>query len=162
MTLTAQFQADVSGNRRYAARRPLRLATTLGTSDADAVIHDLSVTGLLLETAEDVSVNDLLLIDIPNFGPVPATIVWNSGRFFGCRFDRPISPAAVSGALLRNPFANSHSAPGTADEELCIDVPLRGDEVESDKLPLATRLVVGLVLAVAAAAPIAILAAVLG
>ena len=29
-------------------------------------------------------------------------VVWNSGEFYGCEFDRPISPAAVSAARLQS------------------------------------------------------------
>ena len=160
LTLTAQSQPGFSHNRRYAVRRPLRLATILGDCESDATIHDLSVTGMLLETAEEVAVGDLFLVEIPHIGHVPATVVWNSGRFFGCKFDQPISAAAVSGALLRNPFVRPHSALGAAHDQICTNSsPLTVKEAGSEELPLPTRLVVLLVMAVAACAPVAVIAA---
>lgn len=162
MALAAQFETDVIGSRRYAVRRPLRLATTFGPSGADAMIRDLSGTGMLLETAEEVYVDDLLLVEIPNFGRVPATVVWNSGRFFGCEFDQPLSASAVSGALLRNPFFDPHPDLAAADGQICIDSPpLTVEEAGGDELPLSTRLVVMSVMAVAACAPVAMIAALL-
>lgn len=138
MALTAQFQTDFSGNRRYAARRHLRLATALGPTNASAMIHDLSVTGMLLETAEEALIDDLLLVEIPNVGHVPATVVWNSGRFFGCKFDQPISVAAVSSALLQNPVSNPNSGRGVADDETSGSPPLNIEEAQSDKLTTET------------------------
>lgn len=162
MAIAGQFQTDFSSNRRHAVRRPLRLATTVGASSADAMIHDLSTTGMLLETAEEVFVDDLLLVEIANFGHVAATVVWNSGRFFGCEFEEPLSAAAVSGALLRSPFLHPHSAVPAADNELCIErLCAKVEEAGGDKLPLPTRLVLMLLIAVAAGAPVAVIAALL-
>lgn len=140
MVLTAQFQTDFSGNRRYAVRRRLQLTTALGPAKASAMIHDLSVTGMLLETAEEAVINDLLLVEIPNVGHVPATVVWNSGRFFGCKFDESIPPAAVSAARLRNPFSNPHSDRGVAADQICINSPpLSSEQAQSDKLTIETH-----------------------
>ena len=160
MTVTAGFLTDTSGNRRFATRRPLQLAISLGAWEADAVIHDLSVTGLLLETAEQIAVDDILLIDIPNFEQVPATVVWNSGRLFGCKFHLPIPTAAVSGALLRNPFSGTPSLPGATDANSEIHIaPFATEKADDGKLSFSSKLVVALVLAVAVSAPIAAIAA---
>lgn len=162
LPVAGQFQSEVSGNRRYAFRRSLRVATALSSPSADAVIHDLSNTGMLLETAEEVSANQLLLVEIPNFRPVTATVVWNSGRFFGCKFDEPIPAAALSGAFLRSAYFDPCSR--IADEQTCNDSPpldILVVKAESDSLPLASRLVVFSVIAVAVCAPVAMIAALL-
>ena len=162
MPVAGQFQSEVSGNRRYAARRSVRIATTLRSPSADAMIHDLSNTGMLLETAEEVSANQLLLVEIPNFRPVTATVVWNSGRFFGCKFDQPIPSAALSGAFLRSAEFDPRSPIAVAEEQICNDSPpakIVDVEAERGDLTLAGRLVVFSVIAVAACAPVAVIAA---
>ena len=160
MALAGQIQTDLSGNRRYAVRRPLRLATTVGASSADATIHDLSSTGMLLETAEEVALNDLLFVEIPSFGHVAATVVWSDGRFFGCKFDQPLSAAAVNGVVLRNPLFSPPPVLAAAEEQICIDSPpLSLEDAEIDELPVPSRLVLLSVMALAASAPVAAIAA---
>ena len=66
-------------------------------------IHDISNTGLLLETKVHLTEGQRLDVDLPEIGLTQAEVVWASERFFGCRFDTPVSKAAVSAALLRNP-----------------------------------------------------------
>jgi hypothetical protein len=91
------------GNRRYVARRPVRLDTVLSDSGAGIVIHDISATGLLIETSQHLSNGETLIIDLPERGATPATVAWSSGRYFGCEFDLSIPVATVSAALLRSP-----------------------------------------------------------
>lgn len=157
----AQHQTDLSNDRRYAVRRPLRLATSLSSSDAGAMIRDLSVTGVLLETDLEVSIDDPLLVEIPNLGYIRALIVWNSGRFVGCKFEEPISAVAVRGAFLKGPFLKDLSA-GSAGSELCVAGPtFQIDGAENNELPFVTRLVIALVVGVAVSAPIACIPALL-
>ena len=42
-------------------------------------------------------------VEVPEAGLAEAKVVWSSGRFFGCKFKRPIPPAALSSAILRSP-----------------------------------------------------------
>lgn len=90
-------------NRRYAPRRVLRLGTQLHESDARVVIQDLSATGLLIETGDGLAVEDRLLVELPRYGPAAATVVWQDGRLFGCKFDAAIPSAAISAAVLLSP-----------------------------------------------------------
>lgn len=92
------------GSRRYAARRSLKLGSVLSETGKKIVIHDLSLTGLLIETSGELSNGDTLLVDIPERGPTPATVVWSSGCYFGCEFQLSIPVAAVSAALLQSPL----------------------------------------------------------
>lgn len=122
MAILAQLQEADSSERRGAARRRLQLETA-GASEATpnirVVIHDLSVSGLLLETFAQFSVGERIELQLPEAGAAEALIVWNSGRYFGCRFAQPISTAAVSAALLLSP---GHSA--NADSAQLISVAL--------------------------------------
>ena len=107
MSLLAQLEpSDSTANRRSAARRTLRLqavGTTTSQSAAQVTIHDLSLTGLLIETSADLAAGERIDVEVPEAGMAEAKVVWSSGRFFGCKFKRPIPPAALSSAILRSP-----------------------------------------------------------
>ena len=65
---------------------------------------------MLLESDAPLAVGEKLELVIPEAGPAKAAIIWNSGRYFGCRFEKPLASAAVSAALLRSP-------PSPSDED---------------------------------------------
>ena len=107
MVVQASLAAFSAGNRRISPRRTLRLQSTISEGDEDVVIHDMSHTGLLLETTAFLAERQKIDVELPELGLVHATVVWRSGRYVGCRFAKPVSQAAVSAALLRNPIASS-------------------------------------------------------
>jgi hypothetical protein len=101
MPLFAHFEGrSQEGERRRAPRRAL----TLGAgAAADAVtICDISLTGMLLQTSNAMLVGASFEVELPHVGSVGAVVVWNSGAFYGCEFEQPISPATVSAALLQS------------------------------------------------------------
>lgn len=100
-----------SDNRRYTSRRALRLKSAVSDSGIELVIHDLSPTGLLIETSQELCSGETLFVDLPERGPTAASVVWSSGKFHGCAFEQSIPSAAVSAALLRSP-ANVPSETG--------------------------------------------------
>jgi hypothetical protein len=89
---------------RASERRTLKLlvdgpATTgLGKQ---ALLHDVSAGGFLIESMEPLAIGDHLQVDLPEVGSVGGTVVWSSGGLFGCRFDQRLSKGAVSALLLR-------------------------------------------------------------
>ena len=101
MPMLAHFEdlAAQNDRRRY-LRRALKLGT--GTGGEQVTIHDLSLTGALLETSVPMLVGAIFEIELPQAGGVEATIVWNSGEFYGCQFELPITPAVLSAALLQS------------------------------------------------------------
>jgi hypothetical protein len=101
MPMLAHFEDLAAQNDR---RRYLRRALKLGTGAAgeQVTIHDLSLTGALLETSVPMLVGAIFEVDLPQAGSVEATIVWNSGEFYGCQFELPITPAVLSAALLQS------------------------------------------------------------
>lgn len=112
MAILARLEEEGSSERRRSARRRLQLITQGSTSsspDIAVVIHDLSVSGLLVETFAAFSVGERIELDLPQSGAAEAVIVWNSGRFYGCKFVQPISTGAVSAALLLSPAGSSAS-----------------------------------------------------
>jgi transcriptional regulator with XRE-family HTH domain len=101
--------------RRNAARREMKLRTRRSSAAGnatDALIRNLSTTGMLLETAADLAVGEKIAIDLPQMGNASAKIVWAGDDLFGCAFDSPLSEAAVSAAQLRSePQSQSDEAP---------------------------------------------------
>lgn len=94
-------------NRRGAQRLRMRLEVP-GSTDPDnettVIIHNLSATGLLIETRSDLAIGQGIRLEMPEVEAVHATIIWRSMPLFGCRFDRPLSRRALSAARLRNPL----------------------------------------------------------
>ena len=75
------------------------------------MIHDLSSTGVLLQTSADLGAFDNFEIELPEVGATHAYVVWSSSDFFGCEFAKPIPRAALSAAQLRNPIAQPMAEP---------------------------------------------------
>jgi hypothetical protein len=111
MQIAAELERplEFGTNRRYAPRRTLTLGSVLNDSGTSVIIHDLSVTGLSLETSDSLGVGERLLVDLPLRGATGATVVWRDGSLFGCEFEETVSPDAISAALLR-------AAPAARDE----------------------------------------------
>lgn len=104
MSITARLEQAKSERGRGAPRRTLRFET-FGERAGDAQpvqVHNASATGLLLESDNSLAVGDALDIDLPHVGVTTAHVVWASGPLYGCRFDEPISDAALAAAQLRS------------------------------------------------------------
>ena len=101
-------------SQRAAERRALRLETSgvaAGSLDANVTIHNISATGLLIETALDVTEGDEFAIDLPVAGTVRAAVAWRSGDFAGCAFDTPISAGALAAVQLQGVAPEASGAP---------------------------------------------------
>lgn len=105
MSLLAHLEPErATSERRRSARRMLRLELEpQGSAGSRVVIHDLSEQGMLLETDARLVDGETVDLVIPGAGSAEAAVIWNSGRYFGCRFENPLTSAAVSAALLRSP-----------------------------------------------------------
>lgn len=118
MPMLAYF-ADTppKSDRRRSPRRSLRLG---GSAGSDIVtIHDLSLTGALLETSVPMLVGAMIEVELPEAGRIEAEIVWSSGEYYGCQFCLPTSPAALSAAQLQStPVEATNEAPPDPLEEL--------------------------------------------
>jgi hypothetical protein len=104
MPMLAHFEDFTpKSDRRSYLRRALKLGTAAGGERV--TVHDLSLTGALIETSVAMLVGAIFEIELPLAGSAEATVVWNSGEFYGCQFELPISPAALSAAMLQSaPF----------------------------------------------------------
>lgn len=111
MPMLAHFEdLPQRSERRRSMRRSLKLG--LGAGDDAVTIRDLSLSGALLETSVPMLVGQSFEVDLPDAGKIDATIVWNSGEFYGCQFDLPISPSALSAALLQADAARPENGAG--------------------------------------------------
>lgn len=109
MVIPAQFEASaVDPRTERSPRRRLRLAVSgaLASGDAAAVlIHNVSATGLLLETKTALSEGERIEIDLPEIGATVATIVWSDASYHGGHFDSPLSAGVLSALQLRGEAA---------------------------------------------------------
>ncbi len=96
-----------TGSQRGAARMRMRIEASglLSTGKgATVIVHNLSMTGMLIETKSELTIGQRLMVALPEAPDIAATIVWRSESLAGCRFDQPLSRAALSAAQLRNPL----------------------------------------------------------
>lgn len=105
MTIQAHLEPRRTSHGRRDIRIKLRLPTSgrLPTSRAaDVTIQDLSTGGMLIQAEAAFAIGERIEVDLPRTRIHLAEVVWSSWTFFGCRFIKPIPPAAVSAALLRS------------------------------------------------------------
>ena len=112
MAMLAHFEEQPLNDRRRTVRRSLHLGVE-GAGEP-VTIHDLSLTGALIETSIPMLVGAMFEVELAHAGKIEATIVWNSGEYYGCQFELPIAPSVLSAALLQaaprpaqNPELNS-------------------------------------------------------
>ncbi len=94
----------LQGERRRAVRRELCLeAEAVFSADrkAPVIIHELSQTGFLMEAAEQNTIGDRVYLQMADLAAAAARVIWSCGTHYGCEFQRPLSNAAVSTALLK-------------------------------------------------------------
>lgn len=152
--LLAQLRTDqASADQRSAPRRRLKLVA--GSQGLDAarpvLIHNLSESGLLIETSAPLKVGEVIDVEFAETGATAARIVRAEGDHYGCRFVSPISRGAVSAALLRSPIDRLPAPPS--------EVPKTADNVREDlpielgaEISLAERVLLYAVLILAAVA----------
>ena len=105
MAIMAHIDQPAPGQaQRNGFRHALRLETsgTLpGGIDANVTVHNISISGLLLETGIDLAAGESLTLDLPEAGAVEARIVWRSQHLYGCAFAEPLTHAAIAAAQLQ-------------------------------------------------------------
>lgn len=126
MAIAARLEqsSETQGTQRE-PRRTLRLeakGTLPSGGAAEVMVHNISATGLLLESRVALAEGERIEIDLPHAGATWAEVVWTSGTYFGCRFDMPISGATLNAAQLRSAVDSMEQAPPlrqiSADESL--------------------------------------------
>ena len=148
MAMLARLEAgNEYANRRRTNRRLLSLqvpgAIAAGPG-VDVFIHDLSLTGLLIETWESLVVGMRIEVDLPEIGKTEAQVVWSTGHYFGCQFETAIPAAALSAAMLRNPIGAQRTAAASAAPASAPLVRTEGDDREGLSLGARMRLIIAL------------------
>jgi hypothetical protein len=94
-----------SDEERGAARHSLSLVAQAASSrgGTSVIVHNLSATGLLIESREPLDIDEVFEVELPGAEIRHASVVWCSEDFYGCEFAEAISTAAVSAARLRSP-----------------------------------------------------------
>ena len=125
MPMHAHFEeVEPRSGRRRSTQRALKLGA--GEAEHTVTVHDLSLTGALIETSVPMLVGQTFEVDLPEAGKMDATIVWNSGEYYGCQFELPIPPSVLSAALLKSaPRTN-----GSAIADPLAELRERSSEVE--------------------------------
>ena len=104
MSFAARFEDEADAERRDAPRRTLRLGVPghFGDGGGSAVtVHNISATGLLIETASLLDEGELFAVDLPEAGEQSAEVVWASAPMYGCRLAGRLHTAALS--AIRTP-----------------------------------------------------------
>jgi len=138
MAIAARLEPERAQERRSKQRRKLSLDSNIHTGEIVSV-HDISPTGMLIETDADLSALDRLEIDLPENGTTNAIIAWNSGRYYGCQFTKPLSPAKVSAALLRSTPKASGPAAGKSRRQEVAEQRTPGEAVVAQERPAQQR-----------------------
>lgn len=111
--MTRATYRDVSRlrDRRLSTQRRDISLTTLVTlasgQDLRVRVRNIGVTGLMFESAATHDVGQALTIVLPGDLSRPMRIMWNSGLYYGCQFDRPIPRRIVDSPLLMNAAEDS-------------------------------------------------------
>ena len=127
--LPGRIEASPDARGRVRRKLFLRSDTVVaGSPSTTATVHNLSETGLLIETDVELSVGDSIEVGLPRAGLKSAKVVWTDDRLFGCSFAEEISTATVSAALLRGSFRSSSENP-----ELVSDPDPEIDSVQVDR-----------------------------
>lgn len=106
MAIVAHLQeAEGHAGTARAPRRTLNLEAQGSLESGGAarvLVHNISATGLLLESPQALSDDEGITIELPQAGSCRARVVWSSGDLYGCQFETAIPKAVLSAAQLRS------------------------------------------------------------
>jgi hypothetical protein len=103
VSLQAYFEAlpATGGDRRGSPRQTLVLGSRIGACGTPVRIHDLSASGLMIESAAALMPGEIVDVELPEAGRTEARVVRRDGDRAGCEFLQPLSKAVLSAAFLR-------------------------------------------------------------
>lgn len=105
MAIKAHLEPPAPGeSQRATPRRDLRLEASgvlPGGREANVVVHNISATGLLIETGLNLATGEQLTLDLPEAGSVEAVVMWRSEQLFGCAFAASLGAGALAAAQLQ-------------------------------------------------------------
>lgn len=121
MKIPAKLMTAAAGTDRRIKPRHLLLievAISVGQQGTDALVHDLSTTGLRIETDDPLDVGEQLTIELMGGTTIEATVVWSSDRSYGCRFASSVPQGVIGAILLQAPIDLPSSVPTRTIEEV--------------------------------------------
>lgn len=101
--------ADQRVSNRRVLRLEARVASPAGAGGVE--VHNLSRTGMLLECTAGIAAGSAIEVELPGGSLHCAEVVWTDEGLFGCRFDKPLTRAQLSAALLRSESRSQAAAP---------------------------------------------------
>jgi hypothetical protein len=113
------------------------------------MIHELSLTGLLVETLAELTCGEELDVCLPQTGRTRAKVIWSSGQYFGCQFKHPISSAVLSAAMLRSRPIEAQRPDDSPQTNLAYPEPDRTDSLGTPPLSFGAKMRVSLGLTIA-------------
>lgn len=79
------------------------------------LVQDISTTGLRFRTEVALCVGEVIRVDLPDKDSVEVRVVWSQDASFGCEFLTPVSPSAISAAILQAPRRTARATPKDID-----------------------------------------------
>jgi len=107
-----------------------------GGLESNVVIHNISVSGMLMETRQRLEQGERLVLDLPEAGMVRAVIVWQSGELFGCAFEQALDHKALSAVQLQSDPAVDPAFSAIVDPSIDVASP----PLEAPPEPLGVKL----------------------
>lgn len=101
------MNSEENVNRRRTARRSLILDAVAHKDEdqvSEIVIHNLSQTGLLMESSAKFELGEIFYLHLPEVGATPAQVRREDNGRYGCEFLAPVGKVVLSAALLRSAF----------------------------------------------------------
>lgn len=124
MAIGARLETRGTADLRGASRRLLHLEVTAAKpsgQSVQALVHNISETGLLLETSTDLEIGEQVTILLPHKAETSAHVIWASDGLYGCKFAAPLTRSVLSAAQLQSApthaGAFSRSLPRAKDAE---------------------------------------------
>lgn len=110
MPMTAHFDdttiAQAAADGMLRAERKRLLLETRGAlksgAEASVTVHNLSETGLLIETSVELDIGESIDLVLPQVEGIRARVVWSSGPLYGCAFEAAVPQATLSAVQLRS------------------------------------------------------------
>lgn len=118
--------------RVIATRNAIKLAAELADEAGDgkdALILNISATGVLLQTGRKLAVGETVRIDLATAGRHAAKVMWTIDGMVGCQFLDPLAKSTLSAALLKGDALSQQPRDG-------INLPSDTGRSASEKLEL--------------------------
>jgi hypothetical protein len=94
------------------------------TASGAVLVHDISDTGLLIETIYALGIGEMIEVNHPCAGVLmEAEIMWAAGQIYGCKFTRERTQAAVSAEQRGGRFSLTHAVANAGAADAVADAP---------------------------------------